>query len=52
MSIVTHLAAFLIGAGAGLAAYRYSLKRDPEKLEAWARAIKVASATAQSKLRK
>lgn len=35
---------------AGMAAYRYSLKRDPEKLERWAQEAKRAGDRARDKL--
>ena len=31
---------FVVGVSLGAAGYRYYLKRDPEKLEAWAKLIK------------
>lgn len=34
--------AFVVGFGLGCVAYRYTLKRDPEKLEALAAKIKAA----------
>lgn len=35
---------------AGMAAYRYALKRDPEKLERWAQEAKRAGDRARDKL--
>jgi predicted negative regulator of RcsB-dependent stress response len=41
----------ILAAGAGAAGYRYYLKRDPAKLEAWAQAIKAASQKIEDKVK-
>lgn len=46
MEFLIILLAFLAGLAVGFAGYRYSLKRDPEKLEAWAKSIKAARESA------
>lgn len=51
MEFMTHLIALAVGVALGLMAYRYQLKRNPEKLEAWARQIKLAREAAEAKLR-
>jgi hypothetical protein len=42
MELLVPLATFAAGIAVGFAGYRYSLKRNPEKLEAWAKSIKAA----------
>lgn len=49
MEIITHLIALAVGLALGLMAYRYQLKRNPEKLEAWARAAKLAGEKAKDR---
>lgn len=51
ITITLYVVAALLLIGTGAAGYRYMLKRDPAKLEAWAKAIKEASARAQAKAR-
>jgi hypothetical protein len=40
----------LVCIGIGAAGYRYMLKRNPEKLEAWAQEINAAAENARRKL--
>lgn len=40
MDLIVLIVVAVVCFGAGAAFYRYMLKRDPEKLEAWARAIR------------
>lgn len=40
MELISIVLAALVGLCVGAGGYRYMLKRDPEKLEAWARQIK------------
>lgn len=40
MEIVSHLAALVVGVGAGFWGYRYALKKDPDALENWAQRLK------------
>jgi hypothetical protein len=42
MELIPIAIAFVGGLAAGAAGYRYMLKRDPAKLEAWAKKIKEA----------
>lgn len=42
----------LAGVGLGAAGYRYMLRRNPEKLEAWATAIREARERVQQRLEK
>lgn len=51
MDIITHAVVFVAGALFGMAAYRYTLKRDPEKLEAWAFKVKSARDAAERRFR-
>jgi hypothetical protein len=49
-SVLVLIAVAVACVGLGAAGYRYLLKRNPEKLEAWAAAIKEKAAAAQAKL--
>jgi hypothetical protein len=51
IEILTNLVALLAGVGIGAAGYRYYLKRDPSKLEAWAQALKAAGDTIKAKVK-
>ncbi len=51
MDILLYIIVFVAGAGLGAAGYRYNLKRNPERLEGWARSIKIAREAAEAKLR-
>jgi hypothetical protein len=54
MSIINMAALTLSHAaaiGIGAAGYRYYLKRDPAKLEAWAQAIKAAAQKIEDKVK-
>lgn len=51
MELITHAVTLTVGIALGFAGYRYYLKRNPEKLEAWARRIKLAGDSAETKLK-
>jgi hypothetical protein len=52
MDLLIFLAiAFGSGALFGMAAYRYALKRNPAKLEEWAKAAKEASRRVEQEIR-
>jgi len=51
MDIIFLVIVFVVGALCGLAGYRYTLKRDPEKLEAWAFKVKSARDAAEKRFR-
>ncbi len=40
MELIFIAAALVVGIGLGTMGYRYMLKRDPEKLEEWAKLIR------------
>lgn len=40
MELIFIAAALVVGIGLGAMGYRYMLKRDPEKLEEWAKLIR------------
>ena len=42
MELIPFVIAFVAGLAVGAAGYRYMLKRDPAKLEAWAQKLKEA----------
>jgi hypothetical protein len=46
MELISVAIGFAAGIAVGFAGYRYSLKRNPEKLEAWAKSIKAARESA------
>ena len=50
MELILATSALAIGICIGAAGYRYVLKRNPAKLEAWARQIKLAREAAERKL--
>lgn len=51
LQIIGYVLVFVVGAAAGAWGYRYTLKRDPEKLEAWARAAKLAGEKAKDRFK-
>jgi hypothetical protein len=42
MDLLVNAIVLVVGFGAGAAFYRYTLKRDPAKLDAWSAEIKAA----------
>lgn len=52
MELLTPVLTFVAGIALGFAGYRYFLKRNPEKLEAWARQIKLARQAAEAQVRR
>lgn len=49
---IINIALYVLAFGGGCAFYRYWLKRDPAKLEAWAQAIKAKAAEVEAKAKK
>jgi hypothetical protein len=51
ITIAALAASHIVAAALGAAGYRYYLKRDPAKLEAWAQALKVAGKQIEEKVK-
>jgi hypothetical protein len=50
-TIIIAALSFVAGGALGAAGYRYYLKRDPAKLEAWAQALKAAGQKIEEKVK-